>query len=493
MADYLAPFHLPQFTDEAFRKKKAEYVAEHGYTITFPKIEDIIKFPIYNPMTEQELGLYKQRRYAQIGDKRLTEILAMKQEKREKFERMLRAPTPALVGAWASIAQALDDAQDALLTVAVLGRIAARWLPRFLARLAMGPIGWIWLIGEILNALMKPFSCILRPMACKRRLHRQLRRRAKGLRARMNRFTSKPGVIPSFSEAIQIAQVTKDVYGWGLSLGPIIGLATDLVSGTVRYARGEKVTIRRAPGIAEHYQAAGEEAWRRIRWKPRYKYRRHEDWCAKAMKSMAVTYGIRRRTDPLSETLLYIAAECAAIGAEPQMKEWNPYIEVDGLEHIQVEAPQLTDVLWQEIFEEKGMDPDDFVAWPSLGKRWATYDEISRSVAPIAADNFDYFTQTVKDHRYLHVMESCAIEAGLRTIALLEGEDSLEIHYHASLATAEMLLDHGYAFPPEILEDQANDFMDWTIAHEEAGTRPTLQEALAYADRNLGFKFTTGP
>jgi len=493
MAEYLAPFHLPEFTDEAFAEKKAEYVAKNGYTITFPKIEDIIKFPIYDPMTDQERVLYKKRQYAQIGDRRLTEILAMKQEKREKFERMLASPTPAIARAWASIAQALDDAQDALLTVAVAGRIAARFLPRVLARFLLGPVGWIWLIGEIMNALMQPFGCVFRPMSCKRKMHRKLRRRAKGLRANMKQFASKPGVIPSFSEAIQVAQVTKDVYGWGLSLGPIIGLASDLVSGSVRYARGEKVTMRRAPGITEHYQAAGEEAWKRIRWKPRYKHRKHEDYCAKALKNMSVVYGFKRRTDPLEETLLYIAAECAAIGAEPQMKEWNPYIEVEGLEHIYTEAPQLTDILWQEIFEEKGMDPDDFVAWPSLGKRWATYEEISASVAPIAADNFDFITNKLEDPYFPAIIEPCAIEAGLRTIALLEGEDAIEIHYHASMATAEMLLDHGYGFPTDLTEEKANEFMDWTIAHEEMGTRPTLRETLAYARNVLDFEFTTGP
>jgi len=421
MAEYTAPFHMPEFTDEAFEKKKAEYVAENGYSITFPKIEDIIKFPIYKPMTDQETTLYKKRAYGELGERRLTEILAMKSEKRQKFERMLASPTPAMAAAWASIAQSLDDAQDALLTVAVAGRIAARFLPRFLARFALGPVGWLWLIGEIMNALMQPFGCLMRPMACKRKLHRQLKRRAKGLRANMKRFTSKPGVIPSFSEAIQVAQVTKDIFGWGLSLGPIVGLASDLASGSVRYAMGQKVSLKRAPGIAEHYQKAGETAHKRIQWKPRYGHRKQEDLCAKALKTMAVGYGIKRRTNPLEETLLYIAAECAAIGAGPQMKNWNPYLEVDGLEHIETEAPQLTNILWQEIFEEKGMNPDDFVAWPSLGKRWATYEEISASVAPIAADNFDFITNHLTGPYLPAIIEPCAIEAGLRTIALLEG------------------------------------------------------------------------
>jgi len=474
-------------------KRKAEFVAKNGYTITFPKLTDIIKVPIYKPMTEKEVGLYKARKYAELGDRRLTQIYAMKMDKRAAFNRMLASPTPELARSWASIAQALDDAQDALLSIAVAGRIAAKLLPRFLARFAMGPIGWIWLAGEVLNALMAPWACIIRPMRCKRRLHRKLRRRAKGLRAQMKRFATKPGVIPSFSEGIQVLQVTKDVWGWGISLGPIVGLAMDLVSGSVRYAMGEKVSLKRAPGIVEHYQAAGEVAKKRMRWKSRWKKPKHQDMCAQALKSMSVTYGIKRRTDPLTETLLYIAAECAAIGAGPQMKEWNPYIEVDGLEHIEVEAPQLTDVLWREIFEEKGMDPDDYVAWPSLGKRWATYEEISASVAPIAADNFDWFVNNTKDHRYLAVMEESAIEAGLRTIALLEGEDSLEIQYHASLATAEILLEHSYAFPLDISEDQATNFVDWTMAHEAMGTRPTLREALAYAKNTLGFEFTTGP
>jgi hypothetical protein len=164
---------------------------------------------------------------------------------------------------------------------------------------------------------------------------------------------------------------------------------------------------------------------------------------------------------------------------------------VEGLEHIEIEAYNEPNPLIEEMLREEGLDPEKGIAWPQLGKRWATYEEIQTSLAPVAAENFEYFCENCEDEDLKAVVENSAIEFGLHNIAMLEGTQSIEIQYHAALDIGETLLNHNYSFPLSITEDQIIEFAWWTQACEETNTRPGLREILDYAKNSLGFEFTT--
>jgi hypothetical protein len=218
---------------------------------------------------------------------------------------------------------------------------------------------------------------------------------------------------------------------------------------------------------------------------------KQDDDCLKAMKISQHTYGWKHQTVWEEQTALYCMTELAGQGIQNVLNHWNPMENVEGLEHIEIEAYCEPNPLIEEMLREEGLDPEKGIAWPQLGKRWATYEEIQTSLAPIAAENFEYFTENCEDEDLKAIMENSAIEFGLHSIAMLEGPESIEIQYHAAIEIGETLLNHRYSFPLNITEEQIIDFAWWCDACEETNTRPKLKEILRYARDVLGFEFTT--
>lgn len=537
MADYAAPFHMPTFSDQEYLDKKAKYVAENGYTVTFPRFGDIIHVPIIPRMTDQEKGLWYSGRRKEIAPRRQQQLSFIKERNRERYNRMMASPTPNWVSSYTSILTALDDAQDALITLAAIGRIAIKFIPRFLSRFLMGPVAWLWLISSLMSLLMAPSMCALTPLKCKREMKKKLARRRKSLSARVRtpeKFTKawyrmqkeklkrgykgyakSGGFLPSFAEGIQVLQVTDGIYGYGLAIGPIFGLAYDLIAGSVRWSMGQKVSFKNAPSDVEIYQRVADKKNNYARWKrPKEKMSRdqflnwkhdkiragtwgvrsqQDDLVQKAMKQHSTYGGVLRRTDYLEETLFYIGNQLASQGIKNVLDYWDPTYEVEGLEHIEVEAYCEPNPLIEEMLREEGVDPEAGIAWPSTGTRWATYEDISRTTAPVAAANFAHFSDTCPDERLKIIGEISAIEGALHSISMIEEEGLVDIQYHAAITITETLLDHGYSFPKTITEDQIYKFGYWCLDQEEVGQQPTLREILHFADINCGFEFTTTP
>lgn len=535
MADYTAPFKLPEFTNEEYEKKKADYVAKHGYTVTVPRLGDIIHVRRDKPMTEKEKALWYSGQRNEIPERRLMTLYKQKERSKEKYKRMLSSPIPNWYANFASILTAWDNVQDFIVTAAAIGRIALKFLPRLVFGFLAWPINLLWLISAIMSMIAAPTMCLLNPLACKRNMKKEIARRKKMLKARhkapetgtkafyeiqknklkrgFKGYARSGGFLPSFSDVVQGLQVTKDIWGVGLSIGPIFGLAYDLVSGGVRWAIGQKVSFKNAPSDIEIYRKAKDTKHEYARWKrPKTNMSKSEfitwkekklasgTWGVKskqdydllrAAKISQHSYGYKHQTVWEEEAALYLMTEIAGQNVENTLKHWNPMLNVEGLEHIEIEAYNEPNPLVEEMLREEGLDPEKGIAWPQLGKRWATYEEIQTSMAPVAAENFEYFTENCKDENLKAAMESSAIEFGLHNIAMLEGPSSIEIQYHAALDIAETLLNHNYSFPLEISEKQIIDFAQWTQDCEDTETRPGLREILAHAKNSLGFEFTT--
>jgi hypothetical protein len=537
MADYLAPFHMPDFSDQDFLDKKASYVRDHGYSITIPRFSDIVHLGMHRPMSSQEKILWYSGRRSEIGASRQIELEYQKERSRERYQKMMSSPIPNVVSSMTSVLTAIDDAQDAIISLAAIGRIACFFLPRVIGSFLAWPVGLLWLIATIMGLLIAPSACLLNPMACKRYMRlkmagradtlkgksRTVGKRAKNIakyqKARMaaglKGFAFSGSFYPSFSEGIQMLQVTDSIFGYGLSIGPIFGAAYDLISGGIRWAIGQDVSFRNAPSDVEVYRKASDKYHNYARWKrPKTKMTRQEflTWKAKKIKSGTWgikslqhdsihqarrlhehNYGINRHTDWVFETLLYVSAEVAGQGNQVCLNHWDPVLNIDGKEHIEIEAYSEPNPLVEEMLMEEGVDPDSLIAWPSLGKRWASYDELQTSIAPIAAGNIKNLTENCPDVNLRAIAEMSATSLGLQAIATMIGEEWIEINHHACMDIAETLLDNNYFFPNTLVDWQIVDFALWTQAHEDAGTRPTLQEILAYAKNSLSFEFVTKP
>jgi len=513
MADYLAPFHMPKFSDQEFLAKKAQYVKENGYSITFPRLGDIIHVPIIQPMTDREKGLWYTNKKDEIPHHRQLQLQAIKERNRERYQRMQASPIPNWATSYTSMLTAIDDAQDAIISLAMIGRLAVKFLPKVISRFLVGPVGWIWLIAELMSLLVAPTACALNPLACKMMMKKKLARRAKGLKAGVKGYAKSGGFLPSFAEGIQALQVTDSIWGFGLAIGPIFGAAYDLIFGGVRWIKGEKVSFKSPPSDVEIYTKAADKLHTYARWKrPKEKMSKAEflDWKASKVKSgswgvasqqddmvqkaarLHTTWGgIFKRTDYMEETLSYCGAELAGQGMKNVLDYWNPVENIEGLEHIQIRAYAEPNPLIEEMLKEEGRDPDHGIAWPALGREWATYEQISVATAKVTAENFAHFSETCPREDLKIIAENSAIEAGLHSIALLEGQENIKIEYHAAMDIVETLLTHRYAVPKTITVDQMATFATWMLDQQEVDTRPTLKEILAFAHNVAGFDFVT--
>lgn len=535
MADYTAPFHMPEFNDAEFLAKKEAYVQEHGYSITVPRFADVVHLGMHRPMSDKEKVLWYSGRKDEIGKSRQIELYYQKERSRERYHKQLASPIPNVISSITSVLTAIDDAQDAIISLAALGRIACFFLPRFITGLLSWPIGLLWFIAAIMGLLIAPSACAMNPMACKRYMRlklagkadtlkgksRTLGKRAKNiakyqaarLGAGIKGFATSGSFYPSFSEGIQMLQVTDSIFGVGVSIGPIFGFAYDLASGGVRWARGRDVSFKNAPSDVEVYQKARDDYNDYARWKrPKSKMTKSEfiDWKAKkiasgtwgikslqhdavhqALRLHEHNYGINRHTNWIEETALYTNVETAYQGVQNILNHWDPVFNVHGAEHIQIEAYNEPNPLIEEMLIEEGVDPNERIAWPSTGKRWAYYEELQTTIEPIAASNIKYFSENCDDWNLKAIAEMSATAAGLMAISLMIGSEFIEIQHHAAIDIAETLLDNSYAFPLTATNDQVVEFAKWTQLHEDNETRPGLKEILAYAKNSLGFEFTT--
>lgn len=535
MADYTAPFHMPEFSDKEFLEKKAGYVKDHGYSITLPRFSDVVHLGMHKPMTNQEKVLWYSGRKTEIGKSRQIELHYQKERSRERYNKMLASPIPNVVASITSVLTAIDDAQDAIISLAALGRIACFFLPRVVTSLLAWPIGLLWFISTIMSLLIAPSACALNPMACKRYMRLKLAMRkdtlkgksrtagkrvkaaakyeAARLKAGIKGYATSGSFMPSFAEGIQMAQVTDSIWGVGVSIGPIFGAAYDLVSGGIRWARGEKVSFKNSPSDVEIYRKATDNYHDYARWKrPKTKMTQSEfltwkekkiasgTWGIKNLQHDAIHqarrlnehhYGLYRKTDWTEETLLYANAEIAGQGNQITLNHWDPVLNVEGSEHIEIEAYNEPNPLIEEMLREEGVDPSSRVGWPSLGNRWASYEDLQTSIAPIAADNISYLSENCPNENLKAISEMSATSSGLQAISSMIGPEWLEIQYHACIDIAEALLDNGYSFPLTITEKQMSNFALWTQSHEDSNTRPNLRDILGYAKNSLGFEFQT--
>ncbi len=146
--------------------------------------------------------------------------------RRERAIRISQSPTPESARAIGTLMTWVDDVQDALVTASVLARLVAYFYKPALpvaaglqsAAAALNLFGLTSQVGAI--SLTGKF----RAQALVRSLIG-----AQSARARSALRISR--VLPTVGESIQIAQTTDQLFGVGLSLGPLVGLISDTIFG----------------------------------------------------------------------------------------------------------------------------------------------------------------------------------------------------------------------------------------------------------------------
>lgn len=477
MPDWFAPFHLPKFTDSKYEEQKAKYNRREGYSVTLPALDDIIKIKTFKPMTEQETGDWKNKRYYNIHPDRLAEIQREKESKRNKYLTMLKAPSPEVLRSWGAIATALDDTQDALSTLACIGMIAGAVLGGTAAAALSGPVGWLAGAAFLLN-LLNPMSRLKGPgggakagRAAKKELEKLTDKNPFSKKSMAKIAKKMKKFRPSLSNLIEALQVTGDVFGIGISIGPIMGLAQDLASGLVRMAMGQKVTFTTGPPhVPAHVMVA-----------------------QKVLKGQAANHGYAWKSDISDEIASMVATNLALQVIEPYLQDWNPFDQVDDLANCMVEAPRPTNILTLEVIEEMGYNLDDICNWPQNGEHWITLAELQEKTAPQAAANLQYFAEQNKNNALAFTAAQNAHDFALGTIEAIEGPGQVYQEYSHIERIVIIILDNGWCYPDDITDAQIKKFEDWCYVHEYMNTQPNYRDIWRYAEVFCGFTWAKSP
>lgn len=473
MADWAGPFHLPKFTKEEFDEKKKKYVEKYGYTVTVPAFKDIIKLFPFPPMTEEETALWRQRKYDQIPPGRLEQIRDEKARKKAKFLAIMASPSPKILRSAGAILTALDDLQDAVSTLACIGLITAAVVGGTTAAVLAGPLGWIVGASTALN-IINPFSRLKGPkFRAYTGKHGKIdwedvnKKNPFSKRARATVAKNISKFKPGMGNIVEALQVTDNLFGVGLCLGPIVGFVQDTLAGHTRMLMGQKVKIEMAPG-----------------WKPK-----HLATASNALRAASVVFGHRWESDFMDETYSFIAVNLALQVLAPYLEEYNPMEEIEDLATYEIEAPRPTDILILEIIEEAGYTLDEVCNWPQNGKRWISYGELAEKTAEQATENLRHYAEENKHSALAFIAGQNAHDFALHSLAAWEGEEQVRIEYLPSSRILITILYNGWCYPDDIRMDQVRKFEDWVYVHEYMRTVPSGKEIWHYAEKFCDFRW----
>jgi len=374
--EYEFPIEIPRFDDEEMIKKKAAYVAKHGYYVHVPGWEDLIKLPTWKEPDEKEFVLWKDRRSLEgkvkwyeekklkyvgalpdsipITDSRYNDISKIVDRKREQYKKMMASPVPTWRRNITSVVCFLDDVADVTFGIGLAARIVGHFVPRFLAKFFLGPAGWLMILSDIFSILMLMVGAPIPCMAIKRNMHRLGQALPITKRGRARHAHRMQRIFPKRWEWLRTFQATNTLFGVGTCAGSVFGFAYDAWFGTYRAAKGEKVTWSVKPP----------------------KLAIHEKYNLKMIREIeALGLG----GDELSEEdhlRMIVACNMASQGLKPLIDQWDPLDEVEGLEHVEIRAPRPEHPTTIWMLEDEGVDVANSVGWPRLDKEWATYDEL---------------------------------------------------------------------------------------------------------------------
>ncbi len=246
--------------------------ARKARVVAIPEWQDVLHVQARTPVTAEQKDEYwkavKERRGVNLPADVTHEI----ERRRAKIEAMRLSPQPEFDRAWGAVMTALDNVQDLLSSVSVLGRIATSIGPRVGLRAIPG-LGQVILAADVLNmammlgqfafpawlglcagpreALRAGIGTGLTRLAFKSGSNLLARSAARGLSFSSRRAVATRGVLGIIGSALVLGQTSDQLFGYGISLGPIVGGIMGAVYGAEARTRGVAVEIRSGPSV-EH-------------------------------------------------------------------------------------------------------------------------------------------------------------------------------------------------------------------------------------------------
>jgi hypothetical protein len=523
MFKYKSPINLPQLTTDRFEEARRKYTAEHGYKIHIPGFTDIVKWNRHDEPTLEELELKKgadksnarskyyikrlgQARWdellrlepgdprwytylesydynnaleaieerdlliREIGEARYEEIKELKAERKEKYRRMLDSPTPRLGRNAAAVLTFIDDINDTMGTLGVVARSAHRLMSSTFLRVLLRTVGGMAFTAAELTSIMMTLA--RNPIKAKRLqhvIHGGLHGNppSRKLRARVSQRFSRHGI--GHGEVIEALQVSNNMFGIGLSLGPIFGLLYDIPSGLYRHIRGETVRVTGLPRPLLWF----DEVWSRNLKSLAELSIVAENWMDDIVgKGMVAA---KMCTDMVKQ----MYGPTSALASLPNVSE----IETP----IQMPKHPLT----EEVIREETPNIEDFLNWPSSEKKWKAILQHWNNDTDVINENIKGWLARNAFDMESYLCKQNAIEAGFEAASLLDGEDSVDWRFDSTSQSFLTTLNNDFRFDEDVTDEQSNCYSNLLSQYDSLDIDPGAAEVVRVANERCGVKFTT--
>lgn len=454
MAKFEFPVKLHRFSNEEFTKKKADYNAKYGYTMHVPGLSDIVKFDTTPPPTDLELSQYKAKDVDAVGQYRYDQIQKLMQAKKESFLRMMDSPNPTWLSNIGTSMTFLDDVNDACGTLSVIARIGAHLLPKAVGRVLLGPAGWLLLAADIAQIAMTVMRSPLTRVMKKSSLSKATATNPFCKEARVARSNRLKKIKPSKGEVIEALQVTNNVFGVGLSLGPIVGAVEEAFTGPFRVLEGKQV---------------------RVKWP----YPKLSEYEFRAMEGLEACQMLNTGGQELSDEdhiKSYIVANMASQVLYPIFQEWQPFDNIEGVENIIRTPRPVRDPGTKYILEEAGID------WRTRNG-FLHAESGQSSVGELMDIGFDLNTKSFLEvaertkHDYKGLLGGQSVnDYAQNSMALIEGEDQVELDFHPVEKAMFMIMDNYHELWTGTKDFQLVQFSDEIMALDSRGITLPFKE-----------------
>jgi len=344
---------FPRVQKEEFESLKKNYTERFGYTITIPKLEDIIHWKPNEFKTLEEV----------------------KAQKREGLMRILASPAPEWARYYTTIMTWMDNIQDMGSIVYPAFSMLWRWSPKVFGKL-LPIMGWVMLGTDLLNMAIAVGRLPMTGMGGKRMICDYFRQNPFTKKAHWMRKDRIKNYKPGVADLLQVMQVTDQFTGVGLCLGPLMGFIQDSVYGAYRYLTGERVRIGYdVPDMFTHEAAS-----------------------LKGLQYAGLIGSAGQTFNDEMHTYANIVGATSARLYTPYAHEADFVGSVENPMDIIIPADRPTDPITIDVIKEEGLNLEEGVGWPYNEKKEISVSDLWDALLPRTYDTFrEYSLRHSKD------------------------------------------------------------------------------------------------
>ena len=396
-----------------------------------------------------------------VGDvldykQKYSDMWADRYKKIDTAKNLLASPTPELFKNIGTIMTALDDVQDFTTTVGVLSRILGRvFKPAEL--LAIGA----FTVGEFLNRLtmMSAITGIEKAVIC--HLVKDLKHSSRFSTIKEDVDKRMRRLFPSQGEVLEILQTTDQLFGVGISLGPLVGLVEDVIFGYPigaetrfkewKISDREKAVLLNIADRFIHPEKGFDMAFKDIaRW-------------GESAANIIITGDYHEWNDFATSLVTTITnnvqVRCTKV-KEAAISVWEI------ITGQQASTPKKTKLETKFFLQRLGVDPSRVDAWPVPGLgQTATIQEIMNAYSSQAQKVLEYWRNKLGVSNEGLFLDACVKEIGLHAAAMFcDDAGVITESLHPSVLIFLHAVESGLNPPPDTSEKNFALWHDYVLS-----------------------------